>query len=69
MTGDEFVKWVAGWVLEGDLITLDERFPHVEAFDEGTAYELENDEVFANYHTIVGEARRLVALAAEDKES
>lgn len=64
MTSDEFVKWVAGWVLEGDLVTAEEFY--AENDDIGTAYELENDEVFANYHTIVGEARRLLALKGTD---
>lgn len=52
-TPEEFVKWVASWVLDGDVVTLDG--------EPGTEYEyeLENDEVYDNYATIVSEARRL----------
>lgn len=53
MTPEEFLNWVANWVLDGDVVTLDG--------EPGTEYEyeLDNDEVFANYQTIVSEARRL----------
>ena len=60
MTGDEFMKWVAGWVLDGDPVTL-EGF-YAEDFDIGTEYDMETDEVFTNYRTIVMEARRLIGL-------
>ena len=61
MTSDEFLKWVAAWPLDGDPVTAKEFY--AEDDDIGTAYEMDNDEVFANYHTIVGEARRLIGLA------
>ena len=53
MTPEEFLNWVANWVLDGDVVTLDG--------EPGTEYEyeLDNDEAFANYETIVSEARRL----------
>lgn len=59
MTPDEFVNWVATWVLDGDVETLDG--------EPGTEYEyqLDNDEAFANYQTIVGEARRLARKETE----
>ena len=53
MTPEEFLNWVANWVLDGDVVTPDG--------EPGTEYEyeLDNDEAFANYQTIVSEARRL----------
>ena len=58
MTPEEFLNWVANWVLDGDPVT-DEKF-FSEPGDEGTLYEMDNDEAFANYETIVSEARRLI---------
>ena len=54
MTPEEFLNWVANWVLDGDVETMDDE--HGTEFE----YELENDEVYDNYMTIVTEARRLV---------
>lgn len=53
MTPEEFLNWVANWVLDGDVETMDGE-P-----DSEYEYELDNDEAFANYMTIVTEARRL----------
>lgn len=53
MTPEEFLNWVSNWVLDGDVETL-EGEPGTEY-----EYELDNDEVYSNYHTIVMEARRL----------
>lgn len=61
MTPEQFVEWVASWVLDGDLIDPakdSDRF-FVDPDDEAYEYEMENDEVYENYHTIVMEARRL----------
>jgi hypothetical protein len=56
-TPEEFLNWVANWVLDGDSVNAD--MFYIEDDDEGTAYELENDEVYENYTTIVTTARRL----------
>lgn len=52
MTPEQFVEWVASWVLDGDTYQPDPDEP-------GYDYELENDEVYENYAAIVTEARRL----------
>lgn len=54
-TPEEFLNWVASWVLDGDPIVYDaDNYP-----DDQYEYELENDEVYENYTTIVATARRL----------
>jgi hypothetical protein len=64
MTADEFVKWVAGWVLDGDLVK--DGVTIADADDPDAAeYELENDEVYENYTVIVSEARRLLGEKAD----
>ena len=57
MTPEQFVEWVASWVLDGDLYQPDPDEPAYE-------YELENDEIYENYHAIVTEARRLAGKEA-----
>jgi hypothetical protein len=52
-TPEEFLNWVANWVLDGDLMPEDN--PPEDQYE----YELENDEVYENYTTIVTTARRL----------
>ena len=61
ITRDTFIDWVASWVMDGDLIdpTKDADRFFVEPDDESYQYEMENDEVYANYATIITEARRL----------
>lgn len=61
MTPEQFVEWVASWVLDGDLIdpSKDSDKFFDDSDEEPYEYELENDEVYENYHTIVMEARRL----------
>ena len=61
MTPEQFVNWVASWVMDGDLIDPAKDFDRffVDPDDEAYEYEMENDEVYANYAAIVTEARRL----------
>lgn len=61
MTPEQFVEWVASWVLDGDVIdpAKDSGRFHVDSDDAPYEYEMENDEVYSNYAAIVTEARRL----------
>jgi|LakMenE01Jun11ns_1017448.scaffolds.fasta_scaffold8746166_2 hypothetical protein len=52
-TPEEFLNWVANWVLDGDPMPEDN--PPEDQYE----YELDNDEVYENYTTIVATARRL----------
>jgi hypothetical protein len=56
-TPEEFLNWVANWVLDGDSVNADDFY--IEDDDEGGEYEMDNDEVYENYTTIVTTARRL----------
>ena len=56
-TPEEFLNWVANWVLDGDSVNADDFY--IEDDDEGGEYEMDNDEVYENYTTIVATARRL----------
>jgi hypothetical protein len=56
-TPEEFLNWVANWVLDGDSVNAD--MFYIEDDDEGGEYEMDNDEVYENYTTIVATARRL----------
>lgn len=61
MTPEQFVTWVASWVLDGELIDPSkdsDRF-FVDPDEGPYEYEMDSDEVYANYATIVTEARRL----------
>ena len=61
VTRENFIEWVASWVMDGDLIDPakdSDRF-FVDPDDEAYEYEMENDEVYVNYAAIVTEARRL----------
>lgn len=61
MTSEQFIKWVASWVLDGDIIDPskhDDRF-FCDADEEPYEYEMESDEVYANYAAIVTKARQL----------
>jgi hypothetical protein len=50
------VNWVANWVVDGD---PNADMFYIEDDDEGGEYEMDNDEVYENYTTIVTTARRL----------
>lgn len=61
VTRENFIEWVASWVMDGDLIDPakdSDRF-FVDPDEEPYEYEMENDEVYTNYAAIVTEARRL----------
>ena len=53
-TPEEFIAWVASWVMDGDMMPDDN--PPEDQFE----YEMENDEVYSNYNEIVMTARMLM---------
>lgn len=61
MTPEQFVNWVASWVLEGDVIdpAKDSGRFNVDPHEEPYEYDMGTDEVYDNYRTIITEARRL----------
>lgn len=59
VTPEQFVQWVANWVIDGDIINAEDFYAEDE--DEGSVYEMENDEVYENYRIIVSTARQIIA--------